>query len=73
MNKPKPIDTALSKDLRGSWLALLRAAARARQVAMQTGTALVVMRNGMLEHLYPLPEPTIDRIQERGPGYGESS
>ena len=30
-----------------------RAAQRARQIAAQTGTAVVVMRDGVLEHVYP--------------------
>ena len=55
MNQPQPIETAHNSDLRGSWLALQRSAARARQIAMQTGTALVVIRNGVLEHIYPIP------------------
>ena len=33
--------------------AMLRAAQRARQIAAQTHTALVVQRNGALEYLYP--------------------
>ena len=49
----RPIETATNADLRGSWLALQRAAQRARQIAAQTGTAVVVMRDGVLEHVYP--------------------
>ncbi|GAB3362811.1 MULTISPECIES: hypothetical protein [Giesbergeria] len=53
MTPSQPIESAINADLRGSWLALQRAALRARQVAAQTGTAVVVMRNGVLEHIYP--------------------
>ena len=53
MTPSQPIETATNADLRGSWLALQRAALRARQIAAQTGTAVVVMRNGVLEHVYP--------------------
>ena len=53
MTPYQPIETATNADLRGSWLALQRAAQRARQIAAQTGTAVVVMRNGVLEHVYP--------------------
>lgn len=53
MTPSQPIETATNADLRGSWLALQRAAQRARQIAAQTGTAVVVMRNGVLEHVYP--------------------
>lgn len=34
----RPIETATNADLRGSWLALQRAAQRARQIAAQAGT-----------------------------------
>ena len=54
----KPLENARSSDLRGSWQALQRAAQRAREVAVQTGTDLVVMRNGVLEHIKPQPTPT---------------
>jgi hypothetical protein len=53
MTTVKPIETAQTRDLPGSWLAVQRAARRAREVAAQTGTALVVERNGVLEHIYP--------------------
>ncbi len=42
MNHPKPISQARSADLRGSWPALQRAAERARAIAAQMGTDLVV-------------------------------
>lgn len=50
---PKPIQQAKSASLRGSWPALQRAAARARQLAAQTGTAIVVTRGGVMQHIYP--------------------
>lgn len=50
---PKPIQQAKSASLRGTWPALLRAAARARLLAAQTGTAIVVTRNGVMQHIYP--------------------
>jgi hypothetical protein len=57
MTNPHPqlpsIETATNADLRGSWPALLRAAECARHIAAQTGTAVVVVRNGVLEHDYP--------------------
>lgn len=71
MNQPQPIETAINGDLRGSWLALQRAAARARQLAAQTGTALVVVRNGVLEHVYPQPEASANQVQESAARYGD--
>ena len=41
----KPLENARSSDLRGSWQALQRAAQRAREVAVQTGTAIVVSKD----------------------------
>ena len=46
---PRPLDEAKNADLRGSFQALQRAAERARRVAVRTGTALVISRNGMVE------------------------
>jgi len=51
----RPIEQANNADLRGSWPALRRAAERARQIAAQTGTAVVVVRDGVVQHLYPTP------------------
>jgi hypothetical protein len=39
---PKPIEDAKNPDLRGSYPAMQRAALRARELAMQTGTVLVM-------------------------------
>ena len=52
MNK-QPIEQALDRDLRLSAAAMQRAAQRARDVANATGTALVISRNGVIEHLMP--------------------
>lgn len=50
MNK-QPLDTAHDADLRLSQQAMQRAAQRARELAAQTGTAIVVSRHGVLELL----------------------
>lgn len=50
MNK-QPLDTARDADLRLSQQAMQRAALRARELAAQTGTAIVVSRHGVLELL----------------------
>jgi len=44
-----PIDSAHDPDLRHSLPALRRAAQRARELARQTGTAIVVSHDGVLE------------------------
>lgn len=46
------IEQARSSSLRGSVAAMARAAHQARRTAAQTQTAVVVERNGVLEHLY---------------------
>jgi hypothetical protein len=52
MNK-HAIDQALDADLRHSQQAMQRAAVRARETARQTGTSIVVCRNGVVEYLQP--------------------
>lgn len=49
----RPIQEARDPDLRGIAPALERAALRARELARQTGTAVVISRNGVIEHLWP--------------------
>jgi len=46
--KPRDISQASDPDLRASLVALRRAAQLARNTAMQTGTDLVVVRDGRL-------------------------
>ena len=49
----QPIDTARDADLRLSLAALHRAALRARELARQTGTAIVFSRRGVVETISP--------------------
>lgn len=53
MKKPKPLEQSVNADLRGSWPALQRAAQRAREIAIQTRTDLIISRGGIIEHLSP--------------------
>jgi len=46
--KPQDLSKARNPDLRASLAAMLRAAELARQTALQTGTAIVVVREGKL-------------------------
>lgn len=71
MNK-RPISEARDPDLRGSEPALHRAAQRARELAAQTGTAIVVSRNGVLEYIYPGRRGAAGQVSEVEPP-GESS
>ena len=71
MNK-LPIELAHDADLRLSSVALMRAALRAREQAMKTGTAIVVNRGGKLEYLVPeeLPAEALD-VQQPSTAYGD--
>jgi hypothetical protein len=51
------IEQARSSSLRGSVAAMARAAHQARRTAAQTQTAVVIERNGVLEHLYIAAAP----------------
>jgi putative addiction module component (TIGR02574 family) len=68
MNKP-PITEARDNDLRFSEAAMQRAAERAREIALKTGTPLVVNRNGVLEHLHPTDTRTTMLAQEPSAPY----
>ena len=62
MNR-KPIENARDADLRLSLAALRRAAQRAREVAQQTGTTVVISRDGVIEYLTPLLEGSAHTVQ----------
>lgn len=68
MNK-RPIETARDPVLRLSRQALLRAAKRAREVALQTGTEIVISRNGVVELLDPATEAAPLSVQAVVPPY----
>lgn len=70
MNK-QPIETARDSDLRLSLQALQRAAQRARELAAQTGTSLVVSHDGVIEHIHPQLEPAQPHVQEPPAPYGD--
>lgn len=65
----KPITQSGDEDLRNSWIALLRAAARARELARQTGTRLVVQQGGKLHYITPEPASV---AEEQG-SYGKKT
>ena len=70
MNK-QPIEQAHDTDLRLSQTAMRRAAQRARELAQQTGTAIVVSHDGIIEYLKPESENTATSVQEQPPPYGD--
>ncbi len=66
----RPLHEARDPDLRGSLQALQRAAKRAREIAAQTGTAIVVSRNGVITHIRPTSAATSDPAQGTPAAYG---
>lgn len=68
---PKPLDQARSAELRGSWSALQRAAQRARELAAQTGTELIVSSHGVIERIRPTPQAPGRQVQEPAAPYGD--
>ena len=69
MNK-QPIESAQDADLRLSPQAMQRAARRARELAARTGTAIVISRDGVIEHIRPRPEAGT-RVQDPPGTYGD--
>ena len=62
VNEPQPaygeLPLGADADWKGSLHAIRRAAHRARQVAQQTGTDLIVIRAGQLVRVSPQPKAT---------------
>lgn len=69
MNK-QPIELARDADLRLTHTALRRAAQRAQELARQTGTVIVISRQGVIEHLQPQPE-LASTVQQPSQPYGD--
>lgn len=72
-----PISQSMDADLRHSQAALERAAQRAREIAAQTGTAIVISRQGVIEHIYPTQSqptpPASQTVQEPKPPYSDEA
>lgn len=64
-----PIEIARDRDLRLSFNALRRAAKRIHDLAMMTGTPIVISRNGVLEHVSTGLEQASITIHEPAPAY----
>lgn len=64
-----PIESARDEDLRLSPAALRRAAYAARELALRTGTALVVSRDGIIERIDPSADAPAQSLHEPAAGY----
>lgn len=62
---PKPLSEAHDEDLRNVTAALLRAGQRARTIAVQTHTDLVVMRDGKVIREIPGNETPARKVVEK--------
>lgn len=51
-----PLPADVDAEIKGSWAAIRRAAQRARQLAQQTGTDLIVVRAGQVVRVAPQPK-----------------
>lgn len=60
--KPHDLSQAKNPDLRASFAAMQRAAALARQVAVQTGTAIVVVEN---DQIIRIPAQTLAQQRKK--------
>lgn len=69
----QPIEAARDPDLRLSAPAMQRAALRARQLASQTRTDLVVSEHGVLRKITPTDLPTLQQVQEPPVAYGDKA
>ena len=67
----RTIQEAKNADLRGSWQALQRAARRARELAAQTGTELIVSRDGVIERIKPQPDTAGQQARQPTAPYGD--
>jgi len=67
----QPIESARDSDLRLSQAALQRAAVRARELAVQTGTSLVVVQHGVLKQINPDAQDAPLTVQEPTAPYGD--
>jgi hypothetical protein len=64
MSNPRPIEEARNPLLRSAQIALQRAAIRARIIAAQTGTHLVISRDGIIEFVDPGSQSLADHVHE---------
>lgn len=72
MSNGLPLERALDADLRATHAAMLRAARRAHELARSTGTAIVIFRNGVVQHLDAGTLNLPAQVQEPLPPYGKS-
>lgn len=56
-----PVSKLKSKDMRATPIAMYRAMLRANEIARQTGTGVLIRRDGALQTVEPMPQDEIER------------
>ena len=56
-----PVSKLKSKDMRATPIAMYRAMLRAHEIARQTGTGVVIRRDGVLQTVEPMPRDEIEK------------
>lgn len=72
--KPDTLKQARNPLLQGAWAAMQRAAKRAREIARQSRTALVIVEDGKLKSVYPhLVQPDAAKVTKSDDGSKENT
>ena len=69
----KPLESAKDPDLRCSQQAMQRAALKAREIAAQTGTAIVITEQGVMREVQPNADQVTPSVQESKGIYNDKS
>jgi len=67
----KPRESAKDPDLRFSHQAMRRAALKAREIAAQTGTAIVITEQGVMREVHPTADQVTPSVHESKASYDE--
>lgn len=69
----KSLVSAKGPDLRFSHQAMRRAALKAREIAAQTGTAIVITEQGVMREVHPSADQVTPSVQESKGVYNDKS
>lgn len=69
----KPLESAKDPDLRFSHQAMRRAALKAREIAAQTGTAIVITERGVMREVHPTADQVTPSVHESKGVYNDKS
>lgn len=66
-----PVSKLKSRDMRAMPIAMYRAMLRANEIAHQTGTGMLIRRDGALQTVEPMPQDEIERKRTLLREYGD--